>query len=74
MLTDILDQRERLINTRWLRELEVHMNIDDYHRLAAEIMKTEYGRYLIHDDDCNYIYGMEIVIDDSEQPCVKLTE
>ena len=71
MLTDILDQRERLINQHWRRDLEVHMNLYDYARLLAE---TGVDYYFEHRPGCSRIYGMEIVIDGSEKPCVKVAE
>lgn len=75
MLTDILEQRERLRNKNWWNgNFEVHMNLDDYHKLLAENIKTGVDFCLKCNVGCNRIYGMEIVIDDSEKPCVKLTE
>ena len=72
MLTDILEQRTRLINRHWIRgNLEVHMNRDDYARLLAE---TGAGCYFEYRPSYNRIYGMDIVIDDSEKPCVKLAD
>lgn len=72
MLTDILEQRNRLINKQWIRgNLEVHMNQDDYARLLAE---TGAGCYFEHRPGCSRIYDMDIVIDGSEKPCVKVAE
>ena len=75
MLTNILEQKANLMNKHWRYvNFEVHMNIDDYHRLLADVTREGNVHYLRYDAGCNYIYGMNIVIDDSEKPCVNLAD
>ena len=75
MLTDILEQKANLMKEQWRYvDFEVHMNIDDYHKLLAEVIGEGNVYYLRYDTGCKYIYDMKIVIDDSEKPCVMLAE
>ena len=74
VLTDILEQRANLMNKHLRRDFEVHMNLDDYRRLIAEVMMEGTGHILEYGASHNRIFGMEIVIDDSETPCVKVAE